>query len=117
MVIAQQGDTFCGHLYPDGTRCTEQGKPCWLPGWTGQEAPEDEGPYEYLCSKHMFQGGYCPGCGVFWAGIESFEFSPLQLCDDCTDEMEAELAQEEETYSTYPFDSEDDWHEDDDYES
>lgn len=102
-------DTCCNYVYDDGRGCENQGNPCWLPGWIEDDQNPDE-PHEYLCGKHMFVSGYCPGCGLFWGGIESFEFSEYHLCDNCEDEVRAEEEEMDEVYSTYPFDSEDDWH-------
>ncbi|KPV52035.1 hypothetical protein SE17_17880 [Kouleothrix aurantiaca] len=56
--------------------CTRFGFPCWLPG--------DRTPSEHLCSIHIHDSGYCVGCGQFCAGLESFDFSPRQLCDNCS---------------------------------
>lgn len=56
--------------------CKRIGLPCWLPD--GKEQPS-----EYLCWEHISGSGYCVGCGAFWAGVDSFEMSRSQLCDNC----------------------------------
>ena len=99
-------DTRCGHVFENGKRCEQEGNPCYLGG-------SYEEPDEYFCGKHQFEQGYCPGCGLFYGGIESFEFSDHHLCDNCESEIQVELEREDalmdETYATYPFDCEDDW--------
>jgi hypothetical protein len=47
----------------------------------------DEGSYiqvEYLCGEHAAKAGYCPGCGVFIAGIGGMGV----YCDNCEPEFE-----------------------------
>ena len=61
--------------------------PCYLPSYTG---PVDYNHADtWLCPEHCQQEGFCWGCGQFWAGIESFDFSPTGLCDNCKDEDSA----------------------------
>ncbi len=103
----QQVDTRCGYLTEQGERCEQEGNPCWL-------GSAYEEPHEYLCGKHMFQSGYCPGCGLFWGGVESFEFSDHHLCENCESELREEDDEMEATYSSYPFDCEEDWGEEED---
>ena len=61
--------------------------PCYLPSY--------QGPYDYiqadtwLCPEHCQVEGFCWGCGQFWAGIESFDFSPTGLCENCKEEDSA----------------------------
>ena len=86
-------DTRCGHFYSNHQRCKHPGEPCWLSGYAEEDNNQSE-PYEYLCGKHMFAHGYCPGCGQFWGGIESFEFSRYHLCDNCEDDLRSELEEE-----------------------
>ena len=93
-------DTRCGHFYPNKTRCKHEGNPCWLPGWIDEDDSPDN-PHDYLCGKHMFVHGYCPGCGLFWGGIESFEFSDHHLCDNCEDELRAEMEEDDDGYDYY----------------
>ncbi len=106
METEQQMDTRCGHIAENGERCEQEGNPCWL-------GSAYEEPHEYLCGKHQFEAGYCPGCGLFWGGVESFEFSDHHLCENCESELREE-DEMEETYSSYPFDGEEDWGEEED---
>lgn len=57
--------------------CRDFGNPCWLPDDIYSR------PSEHFCAAHMYDQGYCVGCGQFWAGIESFDFSRTGLCDNC----------------------------------
>ena len=52
---------------------------------------KDEGK-DYLkvqyCYGHAIKSGFCCGCGGFFAGCESFDFSKHQgYCDDCYDDF------------------------------
>ncbi len=53
---------------------------------------EDERTGHYVdefnnyCGEHATQNGYCSGCGNFWAGAESFDFSRNGLCSNCKDD-------------------------------
>lgn len=62
--------------------CDRWGLPCWLPDDVWNE------PSEYYCYAHMHDQGYCPGCGNFWAGIESFDFSRSGYCENCAAEFD-----------------------------
>lgn len=61
--------------------------PCYLPSY--------QGPVDYLhadtwlCPEHCQEEGFCCGCGQFWAGIESFDWSATGLCDNCKEEDSA----------------------------
>lgn len=62
--------------------CANEAIPCWLPDSRyGEDDPDDR-----LCAEHCQDEGYCWGCGHFWAGIESFDFNPNGLCENCKDE-------------------------------
>jgi hypothetical protein len=72
------------HIY--GVRCgargcKENGNGCWLPDDMDQ-------PSEWYCYGHMRDAGYCPGCGNFWAGVESFDLSRTGYCENCASEFE-----------------------------
>ena len=41
------------------------------------------------CADHAVENGFCCGCGIFCAGIESFDFIHPGLCDNCYDEVKA----------------------------
>ncbi|MCZ7543326.1 MAG: hypothetical protein M5R40_07205 [Anaerolineae bacterium] len=63
--------------------CEAAGEPCYL--------PLEDLPAEYYCAEHKDAHGYCWGCGLFWAGCEEFDFSPVKgLCPNCRDEYEAD---------------------------
>ena len=61
--------------YPtcDEHGCSESGYHCELPDGTA---------FAY-CYAHMRANGFCRGCGLFWAGVESFDFSGHGYCDNC----------------------------------
>ena len=44
---------------------------------------------EYLCPDCIIESGvYCLGCGQFWGGVDSFEFSEIDgYCEHCVDEI------------------------------
>lgn len=47
-----------------------------------------EKPSDWLCSEHAEKEGFCAGCGLFCAGIESFDFGRYPgFCDNCQDEI------------------------------
>lgn len=47
--------------------------------------------YYWYCPDHCRINGFCYGCGQFWGGCESFDFSPSGLCPNCKDELDNEL--------------------------
>lgn len=51
---------------------------------------DDDPPVEYYCTDHAMQHGFCTVCGVFSAGMETFEFIHPGVCDTCDDELRAE---------------------------
>jgi hypothetical protein len=69
--------------------CWRKGEPCFLPGnATGR-------PDEYSCWEHAHQFGYCRRCGCFWAGVESFEFDPSGLCENCRNQYGTDSGQKD----------------------
>jgi hypothetical protein len=52
--------------------------------------------YDYYCPEHCKKNGYCYGCGEFWAGSESFDFSRNGLCSNCRDDSDLVDYEEEE---------------------
>ncbi len=46
----------------------------------------------YYCADHAADHGFCFSCGLFCAGIESFDFIHPGLCDNCFDEIRANEA-------------------------
>lgn len=65
--------------------CTHAGLPCFYPENYSQK------PDEFFCGEHCHLAGYCRGCGKFWGGICSFDFSPSGLCENCHYENNAEI--------------------------
>lgn len=57
--------------------CRQWGNPCWLPDDDWNK------PSSHYCYDHMHNQGFCPGCGNFWAGVESFDFSRSGYCENC----------------------------------
>lgn len=57
--------------------CMNDAIPCYISG-----GPPDD-PDDLLCADHCQENGYCWGCGVLWAGSETFDFSPRGLCGEC----------------------------------
>ena len=55
--------------------CRRPGNGCWLP--EGRDEPTD-----WLCSEHAIEAGYCGACGMFWAGVDSFDFGN-GWCENC----------------------------------
>lgn len=55
----------------------------------------------WYCFKHAKPNGFCPGCGCFGAGNESFDFNGSSMCDECTDQFNDDcgLNDEPEYYS------------------
>ena len=63
--------------------CRAGGHPCFL--------PEQDDPDGYYCGNHSHEHGFCCGCGMFYAGIESFDFNRSGLCDECQDSVDADF--------------------------
>lgn len=49
----------------------------------GNECRLPDDSREWYCYEHMRDQGFCPGCGNFWAGVESFDFSRSGYCENC----------------------------------
>jgi hypothetical protein len=65
--------------------CENKGIKCVIIGWN----EEDE--KSRYCHEHAAVNGFCYSCGIFCAGIESFDFGRYRgLCDNCADEYEVE---------------------------
>lgn len=74
--------------------CRQMGNECCLP----------DDSREWYCYVHMRDQGYCPGCGNFWAGVESFDFSRSGYCENC-----ASQGDWDDDYSDYWEDDLMDW--------
>ncbi len=65
--------------------CWRKGTPCYLEGY-------NEEPDYYYCNEHIASEGFCSICGQFWAGCESFDFSPVRgVCENCIVEFDDEF--------------------------
>lgn len=64
--------------------CTNEGIPCYY------EITNDV-PDAWHCSEHAHDAGFCPSCGMFNAGFESFDFSESGLCESCDEMFRSEL--------------------------
>jgi len=50
-----------------------------------EELSDDED--QFYCVNHCNEHGYCQGCGVFWRGIETFDFAE-EFCENCRAQTE-----------------------------
>lgn len=84
------------HIYHDEhpQTCNEEG--CANEGMACYYSHLHEEPDGWYCGKHAHDAGFCPGCGLFWAGIESFDFSRTGYCENCDDAFEAEFGDDED---------------------
>lgn len=71
--------------------CQEEAIPCYC---DDDLLAEPQRITEYLCCDHASKLGYCPGCGRFWAGVDSFDSHGW--CDDCWAEIRADEADDED---------------------
>lgn len=60
--------------------------------------------FDYYCPEHCQKNGYCWGCGEFWAGSESFDFSRSGLCSNCAGDPDLNDDIDEEEDGYYPYD-------------
>lgn len=59
---------------------------CEIPDSYNFETRESQ--YEYLTFEEAVDSGYCGGCGQFWMGCSSYDFSPIKgFCEHCVDEI------------------------------
>jgi hypothetical protein len=48
---------------------------------------------QYLCCTDAEKLGFCAGCGIFSAGIDSYDFGRYRgFCENCSDELAADDA-------------------------
>lgn len=88
--------------------CEDEGIECYLSAYdTGKPRTEATEPDEYFCAEHANAHGYCWGCGDFWAGVETFDFNPRGLCDNCKDDPDLAVNPDDED-DDYDFDLGDD---------
>lgn len=81
---------------PVGTRKVNL---CWHPGCQGEGVPcysasGDEGPDGFYCFDHCQEHGFCYSCGLFWGGIEFFDFGNGH-CVNCPKNLEPEFREED----------------------
>lgn len=74
--------------------CRNGGRLCVLEGWERDPGPDDKDTEEYFCGAHAVLNGYCPACGSFWGGVNSFELNGI--CDHCADQFDADYEEERE---------------------
>jgi len=60
--------------------------------------------YDDYCADHCQKNGFCYGCGEFWAGSESFDFSRNGLCSNCKDDPDLVGYDYDEDYYEIPDD-------------
>jgi hypothetical protein len=77
--------------------CRNFGDTCYFPDYS--EA--------HFCWQHKRDNGFCPGCGHFWAGIGTFDFSRTGYCENCErDNFDLDWEEYDDDYSwcEYPDD-------------
>ncbi len=62
---------------------------------------EPDNPMGFYCSEHKRETGVCPGCNMFYAGLESFDFSETGYCAGCSEAIDSDFGGDD--------DLEDDW--------
>ncbi len=91
--LPQKRQTIREHYESMKHPCDHEG--CTADGWPGWSLWGDEEPIGWTCDKHAQQQGFCSGCHTFMAGMESFDFSPSGLCDDCSEELLHEMGEDD----------------------
>lgn len=74
--------------------CENLGIPCYHE-WT------NDVPDAWYCHEHAHDEGFCPGCGLFCAGIESFDFSATGYCESCQDEFDEDQLDDDDIDDDY----------------
>jgi len=87
---------------------------CQVAGCTAQESAfaynNPHGELEWLCDEHAKESGYCLGCHLFGAGIESFDFSELPgYCYECIQELKDETGEFDDTDDEYDYEYDEDY--------
>lgn len=91
--------------------CTDDGLvECYLPDTDTSGEPDF-----YICPPHCQSEGFCYGCGGFFAGIETFDFSSDGLCDNCRSQGDYDDDDFEEEYHHDPY--EPDYEDDNNYDA
>lgn len=61
--------------------CRNAGRLRVIEGWARDPEPDEPDVEEWFCGEHAAEAGYCPSCGSFWGGVDSFE--RRGICDHC----------------------------------
>ena len=69
--------------------CLKEGMKCHLVDYGDYLGPAVD-VFNFYCTEHATQNGYCWMCGEFWAGNTEFDMEPFHLCPNCKSECEAE---------------------------
>lgn len=78
--------------------CHEMGDACFT-------LFEPDEPMGFYCAEHKHEHGICPGCNMFYAGFESFDFSETGYCAGCSEQFEnAFYTEDYEEYGTEDWD-------------
>jgi len=96
----------CQHV-EDEIQCEADGGPCYM-------YQTDAEPEAWYCNDHAHQAGFCPQCGLFCAGQETFDFSPTGLCESCQEVFESEF--DDEDWDDDDYEDEDDFGDPDIYD-
>lgn len=96
------------NVWKSGHKCEHEG--CFKDGSVVCHVPaeHDVELIEHLCQDHAYEAGYCSLCGIFWGGIESFDFNnPSHLCEYCLEQLKDEIGEDDDVngeneYGFYP---------------
>ena len=70
---------------------------CLLEFYNDEKDIQEEYKY-YYCPKHCQKNGFCWCCGLFWGGVESFEFEPTGCCPNCVDQFKEDYGECDNDY-------------------
>lgn len=86
----------------------ETGESCQAEGNAIFTLFDPDKPIGYICDKHCRENGACPGCYYFLAGLESFDFSQTDYCEECQEEFDQEFSNDDDDDGEYNFGDDDD---------
>lgn len=67
--------------------------------------PVHDAGSEWLCVEHAISAGFCFMCGNFWAGVEAYDFSPIEgVCPNCISEFDDDEWDDDYGYDYTDFD-------------
>lgn len=76
----------------------------------GDEFAYPDGETVWYCEEHARRAGFCVGCGGFWGGVESFEFSRYPgYCEECSWEFDRMAAWSDEPDDDWGYDPWEHW--------